>query len=168
MPLVPLVTHLGVPLMLALPTISAAQAAAMLVGTWRLVSFESRDSAGAVQYPLGQGAIGQLSYDASGNMSAILMKPDRPPFASQDMRRGTDSEVRDAFEGFVAYFGTYTLDDAKRTVTHHVRGASYPNWVGGDQVRYYKMDGPRLVLTTPPIQVGGRPIQSVLVWERVR
>jgi lipocalin-like protein len=140
----------------------------MLVGTWRLASYESRGSAGAVLYPFGQGAIGQLTYDASGNMSAMLMKPNRPPFASQDMRRGTDSEVRDAFEGFIAYFGTYTVDPAKPTVTHHVRGASYPNWVGDDQVRYYEMDGPRLVLRTPPIQVGGRSLQSVLVWERVR
>jgi hypothetical protein len=98
----------------------------MLVGTWRLASYESRDSAGAVQYPFGQGVIGQLTYDADGNMSAMLMKPNRLPFASHDMRRGTDPEVRDAFEGFIAYYGRYTVDPAKQTVIHHVRGASYP------------------------------------------
>ena len=116
----------------------AGLTAPTLVGTWRLASYESRDGAGAVQYPFGQGAIGQLTYDASGNMSAMLMKPNRPPFASQDMRSGTDSEVRDAFDGFIAYFGRYTVDPAKRTVTHHVQGAFL-----------------------------SRPLQSVLVWERV-
>jgi lipocalin-like protein len=168
MRLISLVTQLGVPLMLVIPAVAAAQSAPSLVGTWRLVSFESRDSAGGVQYPLGQGAVGQLTYDANGNMSAMLMKADRRPFASQDIRRGTDSEVREAFDGFVGYFGTYTIDSAKHTVTHHVRGASYPNWAGGDQVRYYSIDAARLVLTTPPIQIGGRALTSVLVWDRVR
>lgn len=139
----------------------------LFLGTWRLVSYESRDSAGAVQYPFGEGAIGQLTYGASGTMSAMLTNPSRPSFASRDMRRGA-AEVRDAFEGFIAYFGTYTVDPAKRTGTHRVQGASYPNWVGEDQVRSYKMDGPHLVLATPPIQVRGRSLQSVLVWERVR
>jgi len=142
--------------------------AAAFVGAWRLVSLESRDSTGAVELPLGQGVVGQLLYDAAGNMSAIIMKPERPPFASRDLRRGTDTEVRAAFEGFNAYFGTYTIDAAKGTVTHHVRAASYPNWVGEDQVRYYRFDGARLVLSTPPIQIGGRPLTSVLVWERVQ
>ena len=100
-------------------------------------------------------------------MSAMLMKPDRPLFASQDLCRGTDAEVRAAFDGFIAYFGTYTVDATKGIVTHHVRAASYPNWVGGDQVRYYKFDGTRLVLSTPPIQMGSRPLTTVLVWQRV-
>ena len=100
-------------------------------------------------------------------MSAMLRKPDRPPFASHDLRRGTDTEVRAAFDGFIAYFGTYTIDAVQGTITHHVRAASYPNWVGKDQVRYYKFDGTRLVLSTPPIQIGGRSLTTVLVWERV-
>lgn len=151
----------------ALATRPSRQAAANFVGAWRLVSYESRDSMGAVQYPWGKGAVGQLLYDARGNMSAMIMKPDRTPFASQDLRRGTDAEVRTAFEGFLAYFGTYTVDAVKGTVTHHVRGASYPNVVGGDQVRHYRFDGMQLVLSTPPIQIGGRPLTTVLVWERV-
>ena len=162
-----LVSCVALVALVALPTKASGQSVANLVGTWRLVSYESRETAGAVQYPLGQGVIGQLWYDARGHMSAMLMKPDRPPFASQDLRRGTDAEIRAAFDGFIAYFGTYTVDPAKRTVTHHVRGASYPNWVGGDQVRYYKLEGARLVLSTPPIQIGGRPFETILVWERV-
>ncbi len=55
------------------------QAAADFVGAWRLVSYESRDTTGAVEYTLGHGVVGQLLCDAGGNMSAMLMKPDRPP-----------------------------------------------------------------------------------------
>jgi Lipocalin-like domain len=142
-------------------------AAADFVGAWRLVSFESRDGEGRVHRPLGEDVVGQLLYDAHGNMSAILMRPDRPRFASEDLQRGTDAEVRAAFDGFLAYFGTYTVDAAKATVAHHVRAAAYPNWVGGDQVRHYRFEGPRLVLSTPALQVGGRPLTSTLVWERL-
>src|SRR5687768_7044291 len=66
----------------------------------------------------------RILYDARGNMSTVLMKPDRPPFASKDRRRGTDAEVRAAFEGFDSYPGTYSVDTTNGTVTHHVTGAS--------------------------------------------
>ena len=36
-------------------------------------------------------------------------------------------------------------------VTHHVRGGSYPNWMGHDQILYYPIDGSHLVLSSPPI-----------------
>jgi hypothetical protein len=161
-----LITLVALASISAFPGTALGQSAPKLVGTWQLVSYESRDSAGGVQYPFGQGAVGQLLFDPNGHMSAMLMKPDRPTFASHDLRRGTDAEVRAAFDGFIAYFGTYTVDPAKRTVVLHVRAASYPNWVGGDQLRYYKLDGPRLMLTTPPVQIGGRSLVTTLVWER--
>lgn len=144
-----------------------SQAPAMLVGTWRLVSVETRNSTGQVQYPLGQHVVGQLFYDARGNMGAQLVGENRLAFASPDPFRGTDAEVRAAFQGYAAYFGTYTVDPVKQTVTHHVRGALFPNWTGGDQLRYYKVEGERLILSAPPIQVGGRSLEAVLVWERI-
>ena len=138
-----------------------------LVGTWRLVSYEARTQAGEVRYPLGQHVIGQLFYDRRGNMSAHVVKVDRPTFASKDSGSGTDAEVRAAFEGHVSYFGTYTIDPAARIVTHHVRGASYPNWIGHDQIRFYRMDGSHLVLSSPPILDRGESIKYTLTWERI-
>ena len=138
-----------------------------LIGTWRLVSSEARTSSGVARYPLGHDAVGQLFYDVGANMSAHVMRVDRPRFASNDPGSGTDVEVRAAFEGYVSYFGTYTVDPIARTVTHHVRGASYPNWVGHDQIRYYRIDGPHLVLSTPPILDGGEALVYTLTWERM-
>jgi hypothetical protein len=144
------------------------QTSAALVGTWRLVSFESRTSGGEVRHQLGRAAKGQLSYDAAGHMSAQLMNPERPLFASGDLTRGSDTEVRAAMAGYIAYYGTYTLDHLRGVITHHVQGALFPNWVGGDQVRYFRLDGDRLTITTPPIRIGGEDSTTVLVWERAR
>jgi hypothetical protein len=95
------------------------------------------------------------------------MRVDRPTFGSDDSGSGTDMEVRGAFEGHLSYFGTYTIDPSARTVTHHVLGASYPNWMGHDQIRYYRIDGSRLVLSTPPILFRGESLEYILTWERI-
>ncbi len=111
--------------------------------------------------------MGQLFYDVGAHMSGHVMRVDRPTFASNDPGSGSDAEVRAAFEGHVSYFGTYTVDPTTRTVTHHVRGASYPNWIGHDQIRHYRIDGPHLVLSTPPILDRGEALVYILTWERM-
>ena len=138
-----------------------------LVGTWQLAFCEARTSSGEIRYPFGEHAVGQLFYDVHGNMSAHVMRADRPTFASDDSGAGTDAEVHAAFEGHTSYFGTYTIDPSARTVTHHVRGASYPNWMGHDQVRYFRIDGSRLVLSSPPIRDRGELLEYTLTWERI-
>jgi hypothetical protein len=137
------------------------------VGTWRLVSYQARDSNGQVQYPMGDHVSGRLTYDSAGNMSAQVGRNDRPPFAEKDPLRGTDAEVRAAFEGYTSYFGTYTIDANRRTVTHHVQGASYPNWIASAQLRHYNFDGTRLSLSAPLVE-DGQTLEFVLIWERVQ
>jgi lipocalin-like protein len=117
---------------------------------------------------MGEQVSGQLMYDSAGNMSAHVMRNDRPRFASEDPDRGTEAEIRAAFEGHVSYFGTYTIDPQSQTVTHHVLGASLPNWVGSDQLRYYRFDGTRLLLSTPQLLCCGQSFEYVLIWERIQ
>ena len=88
-------------------------------------------------------------------MSALLMHPDRPKFATGDMMQGTPEELKAAFEGFDAYCGTYTIDEVNGAVIHHVQGAKFPNWVGSDQVRFFIFSGDTLRITAPPILAGG-------------
>jgi hypothetical protein len=83
------------------------------------------------------------------------MDPGRPRFASGDMMNSTPEELEAAFEKFDAYCGTYTLDEQNSTVTHHVQGAKFPNWVGTDQVRYYEISGDTLRISAPPILAHG-------------
>ena len=136
------------------------------VGVWRLVTSEFKQSGGSTGYPYGKDAIGVLIYDEHGHMSAQIMDPDRPIFASGDIRKGTADEIRAAFDGYMAYFGNYEVDEEEGTVTHRVRGSHFPNWVGQDQKRFFEFSGNRLTLKTPPIPAAGTMVTGILVWER--
>jgi hypothetical protein len=72
--------------------------------------------------------------------------PARPPFAAGDDDKGTDAEVRAAYDGYVAYFGTYRVDEANGVVTHVVEGSLKPSYTGTDQPRPFKLDGDVLVI----------------------
>ena len=62
--------------------------------------------------------------------------------------------MRSAYAGYIAYFGTYEVNEAGDTVVHHVHGALNPGWVGGDQVRRMRFDGELLVLSTDVPKAG--------------
>jgi lipocalin-like protein len=135
-----------------------------VVGTWRLVSSEGRSSAGDVSRPFGDAPVGFLIYGADGYMSATLMRPGRPHFASGDRLRGTAEEVRLATEGFLAYCGTYAVDEPREIIVHRVTVADFPNIVGTDLVRRFVMDNGTLVLETQPVVRAGKTWVFRLVW----
>jgi hypothetical protein len=126
-----------------------------------------RRSDGQTVNPFTRNMVGVLNYDGEGNMCAQLMRPDRPAFAINDQMKGTPEEVKSAFEGYISYFGTYEVNKEKGTVTHHVKGSLFPNWLGSDQIRFFEFSGNRLALRAPPMQVGGITITSFLIWEHM-
>jgi hypothetical protein len=133
-----------------------------LAGTWRLVSFTLKHPTGRETHPYGQDAQGTLVYDGRGHMAGQIMCLRRPAFASDRPRGGTDHEVRAAFEGYIAYFGHYVIDEAKQMVIHHVEGSLLPNWVGTQQKRSIAWRGEQLLLSAP-IEAG---VIVEIIWER--
>lgn len=137
------------------------------VGSWRLISSSMRSETGEVTYPRGRNQIGQIMYDGEGNMSAQTMKTDRPKFASGDPAKGSPEEKIAAFDGVTSYFGTYDVDEKKRTVTHHVKGSLFPNYMGQALVRFYDFSGNRLILHTPPQIIEGKKFTTEIIWEKI-
>ena len=139
------------------------------VGTWQLVDCCAlTEDGGRLPSPLGAKVLGQIMYDAAGNMSAQLMAADRPRFSSKSPEETPAAEFKDAFLSFTSYWGTYRIDHAAGTVTHTVIGANAPSWPGSEQLRYFALDGRRLTLKTPPIRGrDGRKLVQVLVWEKL-
>ncbi|MBY0493643.1 MAG: lipocalin-like domain-containing protein [Cyanobacteria bacterium] len=138
-----------------------------VVGTWKLISYETQTPDGTVTLPLGPDVEGLAIYLPNGRVSIQFMKRDRPRFQSGDAWRGTLEEERAAFEGFFGYAGRYTIDAARSVVTHHLEIASPPNYVGIDLVRTFSLSGKRLTLRTPQRQLAGQSSFSTLIWERV-
>jgi Lipocalin-like domain len=132
-----------------------------LIGSWRLVSYETVDAAGRRGAPYGA-AGGRLTYDARGNMSGQVMRPSRP---AVDLAAGSASTARAAYAGYIAYFGRYEVAPDERSVTHRVEGALNPEWVGGEQVRQLRFDGDRLVLSAE-VRKPDAVVIHTLTWER--
>lgn len=91
------------------------------------------------------------------------MRPGRSTFASTTITRGSDAELVEAATGYVAYAGTYSVNESQDVVTHRVTMSLFPNLVGKDQHRHVMIDEARLELRTPP--ENGRVM--ILRWERL-
>jgi hypothetical protein len=118
-----------------------ADAAKRLVGTWRLVSItDSR-----YQQYRGDKPIGLLYYDNKGNMAVQIM-PSRPR-SRYAQALPTPEEARDAVLGYTAYFGTYSVDEDRRIVTHHRTGNINPGALGEFVRRYEFLSEDRILLS---------------------
>ena len=138
-----------------------------IIGAWKLISFQIQKENGEVVYPFGKNAQGSLIYTESGRVSAQVMRPNRPQFASGDQLKGTTEEIKANYEGFVSYYGSYKFDRKKGIVIHHMEGSLFPNWEGQRQKRFFELTGNRLKLSTPPTLWGGGEVVAVLLWERI-
>ena len=117
-----------------------------VVGTWKLISAKAENPNGDVWYPYGENPFGILMYDTNGYMSVLIMRIGRSKFGSGDPFAGTPEEIKEAFEGFDAYCGTYEVNVEKETITHRIRGSRFPNWEGTDQLRYFEFSDNLLIL----------------------
>jgi hypothetical protein len=129
-----------------------------------LLSCESKSPDGAISYPYGENPVGRITYDRAGRMSAILMRTGRPSTVPSGVAliagNAGSEEIRQAVEGFTAYFGTFDVDESTRKVIHHVQASLVPSWVGTDLSRGYRFNANRLTLTAISTSV------LELVWER--
>lgn len=131
-------------------------------GSWRLVSFEHFLPSGEVRRPFGDSPSGALLYQADGHMSAQLRTGNPKRFASDDDFRATTAEMAEAWQTYFGYWGTFKIDAEKGMVVHHVEGSLFPNWIGTEQVRFFRFDGPNR-LTLEAQSAAGR---YRLAWQR--
>ncbi|MFE5328136.1 lipocalin-like domain-containing protein [Embleya sp. NPDC056575] len=140
-----------------------------LVGSWRLADWKVFTEAGPVDPPLGpaERCTGLLIYTPEATMSAHLTLMDRPRFADASLDGGSSREKAAAYGSIISYAGTWDLDEATDTVVHHVRMATFPNFVGIDLERVCVFeDDDTLRLDTPPMLMGGEARASYVLWRR--
>jgi hypothetical protein len=133
---------------------------------WELDSYTVTDSEGIARFPYGQDPVGQLIYTEGGRMSAQMMRDDFDlgSFAEMD---GESAVQEMGLSAFFAYWGTYSVDEGGSTVTHHLAGSLYSDWVGVDQLRNYRFEGDDTLVIWAQLQGVGDPGDLYeLVWVR--
>ncbi len=106
-----------------------------------------------------------LSYSADGRMYAIVTAENRPkPLAANP----SEKQRLRLYQTMFAYAGTYTVEGDK--VAHRMDISWNEAWTGTEQVRFFKLDGNTLTITTPPFKrpQDGRKVRSVLIWEKMK
>lgn len=127
-----------------------------LVGTWTLVSHDAVSMYGA-------NPKGVAFFNAGGRFIISVIRADRANYGIIHPAKGTDEENKATAQGTMTYFGTYTVNEADRTIAIHIEASSFPNWSGADQIRGFSIEGDRLTLTARAL--GG---SADVVWRRAK
>ena len=122
---------------------------------------------------------GLIIYHTNGYLAVQVISDPRPMFAESGLT-ATRDELRNAYFGYYAYWGTYTINEADSTVEHNIQSSLRPEEVGVKYKRSLSFDGTRLVLTTPAFKANlayplrgdaqlqeGEELVNRLTWERI-
>ncbi len=126
-----------------------------LIGTWTYVSVDivRPDSSRLPLY--GPNPQGLASFDSNGRYLLLTARSGLPKFASKDRMEGTPEENKAVVQGSIAHFGSYTVDEAGKTITFHIETSTFPNWNGTEQKRPFLIVGDELKWSTPASCGGG-------------
>ncbi|MCU0626643.1 MAG: lipocalin-like domain-containing protein [Gemmatimonadaceae bacterium] len=155
------VMTLGVATAAACGTARGAATHGGVVGSYRVVAVQNRDSVtGQWRDLFGAAPAGYATYAADGTHTLQFTRTPAPTFGARDDRAGTDAELRAAFLGFFAWHGRWRLDAARQVIIHEIEGSLWPSWRNTVQERPYRMRGDTLVL--------GDTLRARRVFVRVR
>ena len=135
-----------------------------LVGTWVLSSASEKRADGADRW--GSNPKGMLVFDGAGRYVLVINRGDLPKFAANRVDGGTAEENQAVLRGMIATFGTYTVNEADRTIVTQVEGGSFPNLQGGTQRRVLKAISADEFTYANPATTAGTTAE--VTWKRAR
>src|SRR5262245_66555540 len=106
-----------------------------IMGTWEFVVAEITAPDGTRSFPFGETPKGILIFTPDGRFAQIHVASDVPKIASKNRLTGNAEEYATIMRRSISVFGTYTVDEDKKTVTYHIVSSSFPNWEGEAQTR---------------------------------
>jgi hypothetical protein len=133
-----------------------------LIGTWTFVLAEVTAADGSTSFPFGDTPKGILIFTPDGHFAQIHVAGDIPKIASNNRLTGTPEEYRAINQRSLSVFGTYTVDEEKKTVTYQITASTFPNWQGMSQTRSIETLTAEEFKNTNPAVAGGRGSASNL------
>ena len=127
-----------------------------IVGSWNFVVAEVVAPDGKKSFPFGETPHGILIFTAGGQFAQIHVASDVPKIASKNRLTGTPEEYATIMKRSISVFGTYSVNEEKKTVTYKIVSNTFPNWQGEAQERTIdKLTADEFVNTNPNV-AGGR------------
>jgi hypothetical protein len=136
-----------------------------LVGTWTLVSNDNVAPNGTRRQIFGTNPKGIMILDASGRYAQILMNPNRPKFKGPTRLDGTPEENKAVVQATAVHFGTWSVNEADKTLTVHQEFNIFPNDDGLDSKRSITLAGDELKSINPNPSSGGT---AEVLWRRAK
>jgi hypothetical protein len=120
-----------------------------LVGVWTLASNEATAPNGTKRQDFGANPKGILILDTGGRYALVQGRPDRPKFtAGNNVRVDTPAaEFGEAARAFAANFGTWSVNEADKTLIRRYEAALIPNAEGSETKVTVSLTGDELKLT---------------------
>jgi hypothetical protein len=137
-----------------------AQDAKQLVGTWKLAAWQVQYVGEEPKEPFGAKPNGRLIVAPDGYWSVIIAKADRKPATN-------NAERAALLRSMVAYTGKFTVEGDKITSSTDIAWNEVNT--GRTQIRYFKMEGDKLVIRSPEqasVLTPGKRVTTTLTWER--
>jgi hypothetical protein len=145
-----------VALLLLASQVAAQGLKQQIVGTWDFVVAEITGADGKKSFPFGETPKGVLIFTADGRFAQIHVASDVPKFASGNRLTGTAEEYAAINRRSLSVFGSYMVDEGKKTVTFKIVSSTFPNWEGEAQTRTIdKLNADEFVNANPNV-AGGR------------
>jgi hypothetical protein len=143
-----------------------------LVGTWTLVSSDQVRPDGGKLKQFGVNPKGINVFDANGRFFLmvassrflVIASADNAKIASYDPSKTNSEEIDSLIVEPMAYYGTYTVNEAERVAILHLEASTFPNQVGTDQKRTItSLTADELKYSSPAAMSG---VQVHQVWKR--
>jgi hypothetical protein len=129
-----------------------------VVGTWTYVAVDIVGADGSRVPLYGPNPQGLASFDGNGHYILMTARRAQAKFASNNRNEGTPEENKAVVQGSIAHFGTYTVNDADKTIIFHIETSTFPNWNGTEQKRPVTVTGDELKWTTPASSGGSAEV----------
>jgi hypothetical protein len=110
----------------------------MITGAWIVTSVFDQYENGEKKENWGGAVKGQITFGRTGRFTQILIGPVVVSMKGDDPRK-PDASI-------VAYYGTYTINEAKKTIDAKVENASYSPRIGSPQSWTVEGSGDKLTL----------------------
>ncbi len=130
-----------------------------LVGTWTLASVTDVYQDGRKENSWGPAVRGAVNFDGNGHFMLMIIGADLP---------APSANPQESKRAVVAYFGTYSVDEAAKTVTYTGERATAPSFDGLARKASVTLNGDELVQVSAPVTSPKGTFNPNIVWKRAK